>query len=101
MAVPMNARAVSWAFLTIAALFVTCLIAANVVAVKIVSVAGIVVPAGLVVFPLTYLFGDVLTEVYGYAWTRRVIWTGFACNLVFVVAVWVAQQLPPAAFWQG
>ncbi|HLH72226.1 MAG TPA: queuosine precursor transporter [Chloroflexota bacterium] len=85
----------------ITALFVTALLTANIIAVKLFVVAGVVLPAGVVVFPLSYLFGDVLTEVYGYAQARRVIWLGFFCNLLMVVAIYVGQILPPAGFWQG
>ncbi len=85
----------------VAALFVTCLLTANIIAVKLFVVAGVALPAGVVIFPLSYLFGDVLTEVYGYAQARRVIWLGFVCNLLMVVAIWIAQELPPAPFWQG
>jgi queuosine precursor transporter len=81
--------------------FVTCLITANIIAVKLIDVRGIVVPAAVIIFPLSYLFGDILTEVYGYARTREVIWIGFGCNALAVVAIWVAGQLPPAAFWTG
>ena len=91
---------VSHRFVIIAALFVTCLITANVIAVKIISLGAIVLPAAIFVFPLSYVFGDVLTEVYGYRWARRVIWLGFACNLIFVIFVWVGQLLPAAPFWQ-
>jgi len=83
----------------ITALFVTSLLTANVIAVKLVDVAGIVLPAGVVIFPLSYLFGDVLTEVYGYAQARRVIWLGFVCNLLMVAAIWIGQVLPAAGFW--
>jgi uncharacterized integral membrane protein (TIGR00697 family) len=89
-------------FVVIAALFVTCLIIANIVAVKLIQLpGGIIAPAGIVIFPLSYLFGDVLTEVYGYAAARRVIWLGFFCNLVAVIAIAVAGALPAAPFWQG
>jgi queuosine precursor transporter len=86
--------------LVLTALFVTCLITANILAVKLVAAGPLIVPAGLVIFPLSYLFGDVLTEVYGYAVTRRVIWLGFSCNLLTVVAIAIAGALPAAAFWQ-
>ncbi|HZU06007.1 MAG TPA: queuosine precursor transporter [Chloroflexota bacterium] len=88
-------------FVVVTALFVTTLLTANIIAVKLVDLAGIVVPAAIVIFPLSYIFGDVLTEVYGYRQARRVIWLGFLCNLVMVVAVWVGQVLPPAMFWEG
>jgi len=85
----------------VTALFVTCLVTSNIIAVKIIDVAGVVVPAAVVIFPLSYLFGDVLTEVYGFARARQVIWTGFACNALAVLAIWIGGCLPPAAFWDG
>ncbi len=92
---------ISHRLLIITALFVTCLITANVIAVKMVSLGPFILPAAIFVFPLSYIVGDVLTEVYGYRWARRVIWLGFLCNLVFVFFAWVGQILPPAPFWQG
>jgi len=91
---------VSHRFVIITAIFVTCLITANVIAVKVISLGAIILPAAIFIFPLSYIFGDVLTEVYGYRWARRVIWLGFACNLIFVIFVWVGQLLPAAPFWQ-
>jgi queuosine precursor transporter len=85
----------------IVAVFVTCLVTANIVAVKLVSIRGLVLPAGVFVFPLSYLFGDVLTEVYGYAHARRAIWLGFGCNLLAVAAILLGQALPPAGIWDG
>jgi uncharacterized PurR-regulated membrane protein YhhQ (DUF165 family) len=55
--------------------------------VKLVNLFGLILPAAVIVFPLSYLFGDVLTEVYGYARTRLVIWLGFACNALVVLAI--------------
>ncbi|HEV8472400.1 MAG TPA: queuosine precursor transporter [Methylomirabilota bacterium] len=91
----------SWRFVSCAALFVTCLLTANVIATKLVVVGGLVLPAGVVIFPLSYVLGDVLTEVWGYAAARRVIWLGFACNAVMVAAIWLGGELPPAPFWRG
>ncbi len=98
---PRPATGHSTYFITIVAVFITCLITANLTAVKLVSVLGLVVPAAIVIFPLSYIFGDVLTEVYGYRETRWVIWLGFACNLLAVIAIWVGQILPAASFWEG
>jgi len=92
---------VSHLFVVIAAVFVTCLITANIIAVKVISIGPIILPAAIVIFPISYIFGDILTEVYGYRWARRVIWLGFACNLLFVIFAWVGQILPPAPFWGG
>jgi len=96
---------VSQRFLVIAALFITCLITANIIAVKLITL-GIEpirlggfqfpapLPAAIVIFPLSYIFGDILTEVYGYPQARKVIWLGFLCNLIAVIAFWVAGQIP-------
>jgi uncharacterized integral membrane protein (TIGR00697 family) len=88
-------------FLLVASIFITCLIASNIIAVKLVSVFGLLLPAAILVFPISYIFGDVLTEVYGYRQARRVIWLGFFCNLITVVAIWLGQILPAASFWDG
>jgi uncharacterized integral membrane protein (TIGR00697 family) len=93
------AFALTWRFVAVAALFVTALVVSNIVAVKLVEVGGRVFDAGNVLFPLAYLLGDVLTEVYGFRAARRVILLGFACNLVAVVAIQVAIALPAAGFW--
>jgi uncharacterized integral membrane protein (TIGR00697 family) len=87
-------------FVVVAAFFVTALVISNIIAVKLVEISGQVFPAGLVIFPLSYLLGDVLTEVYGFRAARAVIWLGFACNLVAVGAIQAAIHLPPAGFWQ-
>jgi uncharacterized integral membrane protein (TIGR00697 family) len=99
---PFSGPRYSFRFVAIAALFVTCLLVANIIAVKLIQLpGGIIAPAGVVIFPLSYLFGDVLTEVYGYTAARRVIWLGFFCNLIAVIAIAVAGALPAAPFWQG
>jgi uncharacterized integral membrane protein (TIGR00697 family) len=90
----------SWRFVTAAAFFVTALVVSNIIAVKLVEISGRVFPAGLVIFPLSYLLGDVLTEVYGLRAARAVIWLGFACNLLAVAAIQIAIALPAAGFYQ-
>ena len=57
--------------------------------------------AGVLFFPISYVFGDILTEVYGYARSRRVIWAGFAALAFASVMAWVIVQLPPAPFWNN
>ena len=91
----------SWRFVTCAGLFVTCLLTANIIATKLVVLGGVVLPAGIIIFPLSYVLADVLTEVWGYAAARRVIWLGFVCNTVMVAAIWIAGELPAAGFWTG
>jgi uncharacterized integral membrane protein (TIGR00697 family) len=88
-------------FIVIVALFITCLITANIIAVKLIIVFGLVLPAAIIVFPVSYILGDVLTEVYGYRQARRVIWLGFACNLILVIGIWLGGLLPAATFWDG
>src|SRR5919106_5489997 len=88
----------SWRVVTCAALFVTCLLTANTMATKLIMVGGVVLTAGIVIFPISYVVGDVLTEVWGYGAARRVIWLGFACNLLMVIAIWIGGALPPAPF---
>ena len=88
-------------FLLLTVLFVACLIAANIVAVKLIAPFGLLLPAAVVIFPVSYILGDVLTEVYGYRAARRVIWLGFLANLIVVAAIALAQILPAASFWDG
>jgi len=88
-------------FVAVVALFVTCLIISNVIAVKLAMVQGLVLPAGIIIFPISYLLADVLTEVYGYRAARRVLWLGFFCNLLAVAAIWIGGLLPAAPFWDG
>ncbi len=92
-------------FPLVASVFVTCLIVSNIMAVKLVSfgtlpVIGVLtLPAAVIIFPLSYIFGDVLTEVYGYARARQVIWIGFGCNALAVSAIWLGGLLPAAPVW--
>jgi len=83
------------------AVFVTCLITAIVIAVKFGDVLGVVLPGGVIIFPISYIAGDVLTEVYGFRQARRVIWLGFFCNAITVLAIWLGGILPAAPFWDG
>ncbi len=87
-------------FVVIAAVFATTLVVSNIIAVKIAGIAGLTISVAFVLFPISYIFGDILTEVYGYAAARRVIWLGFACNVLAVIAIWIAQVLPAASFWE-
>jgi queuosine precursor transporter len=90
----------------VAMLFTSALIVSNIVAVKIADFSGVsgpideyFLPAAVVVFPLSYIMGDILTEVYGYQAARRVIWSAFAANAFAVVAIVLAQRVPSAPFW--
>jgi queuosine precursor transporter len=87
-------------FVVVVAVLITSLITANIIAVKLIDLFGLVLPSAVVIFPISYIAGDVLTEVYGYRQARRVIWLGFFCNLIAVGAIGLAQILPAAHFWQ-
>ena len=77
------------------------MITSNIIAVKLISVAGFILPAAIIIFPISYIIGDILTEVYGYRQARQVIWLGFLCNLIAVIGIWLGGLLPPAPFWAG
>lgn len=87
--------------LPISSIFTATLLIANTLDTKIFELGGLALPAGIVIFPLAYVFGDILTEVYGFSASRRVIWTGFAALLLMIISYEVARGLPPAGFWQG
>jgi uncharacterized integral membrane protein (TIGR00697 family) len=91
----------------IMAVFVTVLVASNIASsAKIVdwgfSIFGVrmAFDAGTLLFPVSYIFGDILTEVYGYKNSRRVIWAGFACLGLSAVIFWIVSILPGEAQWQ-
>ena len=88
-------------FMIIVALYVTSLITANTAAVKVLNFSAWTVDAGILTFPIAYIVGDVLTEVYGYAAARRVIWLGFICNAIAVAIFQIARFLPAEATWEG
>jgi len=83
----------------IAGVFGALLIISNVLSSKIVSVGGLTFPGGALLFPLSYIFGDILTEIYGYSNARRVIWAGFAGAFLWAISYWVVAALPVAPFW--
>ena len=85
----------------VTALFVTVLIVSNITSVKQLVLGPFTFDGGTIIFPLSYIFGDVLTEVYGYARSRRVIWTAFACMLLTVIVFSLVQRLAPAPYWDG
>lgn len=87
-------------FHAVGMLSVALLIVSNTVAVKVVEIWGFVLPAGIICFPLAYIFNDVLTEVYGYEKTRSVIWWGFFALALTSIIYYVATILTPAPFWK-
>lgn len=98
-------------FVIIIAVFVAVLIVSNIIAIKLIHVftlpgdflgeAAVYLPASIIVFPITYLVGNVLTEVYGFRVARGVIWLGFGANLLVVAALWLTGLIPAVFFWDG
>jgi queuosine precursor transporter len=84
---------------TITALFVTVLLISNVASTKILDFGWFTFDGGTLLFPLSYIFGDILTEVYGYDRSRKVIWIGFAAALLMAVTFMVVGALPAAPDW--
>jgi uncharacterized integral membrane protein (TIGR00697 family) len=90
------------------AVFVTVLIVSNIASsakivdwgVKLFSVP-LAFDAGTILFPVSYIFGDVLTEVYGFRRSRRVIWTGFACLTLTAIVLWLVRIMPGEATWES
>ena len=78
----------------ITALFCGCLIISNILASKTFSLYDIILPCGVVIFPLVYIVGDVLTEIYGFKLAKRTIYLGFIINLIAVIAYQIAIFLP-------
>src|ERR1700735_1864990 len=84
----------------IMAAFVTILLCSNLIgASKICTIGGFTFGAGILFFPISYVFGDILTEVYGYAHSRKVVWAGFGAMFFASFMCWVVLKLPAAAFW--
>lgn len=80
-------------------LFVGVLVLSNILAVKMVKIGPFVFDGGTLLFPFSYIFGDVLTEVYGYRDARKVIWTGFVVLLFMVCNIWLIGILPAEGSW--
>lgn len=94
----------------VVALFCAFLLISNVAATKLIEfgpdwsgsalpILPIITDGGAFLFPLTYILGDVLTEVYGFARAKRAIWIGFACSVVASLTFWLVDSAPPAADW--
>lgn len=85
----------------ITALFISILLISNVASSKITNFWFMTFDAGTILFPLSYIIGDVLTEVYGYSRTRRIIWIGLACNILMAATFMIVGALPPDASWNN
>jgi queuosine precursor transporter len=88
-------------FDTLLAIFLVVLLISNLVGQKLVAVGPFVLSGAQLLFPITYIFGDVFTEVYGYAASRRAIWLGFLANGLLAVMGLITVWLPPAPGWHN
>lgn len=79
--------------------FIVSLLISNILATKLISVGTIVLPAAVIIYPLCFMMGDVLTEVWGYGYAKKVIYTGFIANFTLVLFTYLGGVLPPANFW--
>ena len=86
-------------YLVLLGLFTTCLLVSNVIAGRLMQIGNIVLPSAVILFPVTYILGDVFTEVYGFKKTRLVIWVGFAANFLMSLVFLVAISLPAPSFF--
>lgn len=92
---------VSVLFMLFSILFCVCLIAANVLETKQISVLGISLTGGLIVFPISYIINDCVCEVWGYQKARLLIWVGFAMNFFFVAMGALCDWIPGAPYWDN
>lgn len=88
-------------FEIITGLFVAVVLISNVASTKILLLGPFTFDGGTILFPLSYIFGDILTEVYGFKASRRVIWTGFGSALLMSLVFIVVGALPPAEGWNN
>ena len=85
--------------ISLAVIFTTLLLTANISAVKIIAIGSEGIDAGIIAYPLTFLISDVISEVYGRKTTTKIIWLGFLANLLMISIIYVAGILPSATFW--
>ena len=88
-------------FLYIAIAFVAVLMISNTVAVKLIQIGPFVFAGAIFIFPITYIFGDILTEVYGYRASRKIIWSAVGALVVMSLGYAFVGLLPAAGFWDG
>ena len=94
-------KQVSVLFMLFSILFCVCLIAANLLETKQISVLDISLTGGLIVFPVSYIINDCVCEVWGYRKARLLIWTGFAMNFFFVTMGALCDWIPGAPYWHN
>lgn len=94
-------KKVSVSFLLLGILFCVCLVVSNLFETKLVQVGSLTLTAGLLVFPISYIINDCITEVWGFRKARFIIWVGFAINLLVLLLGALAVRLPSPDYWEG
>ncbi len=98
---PQDDRQVSILYMLFTVLFCICLITANLLETKQITIGMLNITGGLLVFPISYIINDCVCEVWGYKKARLMIWTGFAMNLIFVLFGALADAIPGATYWNN
>src|SRR5436309_7135396 len=98
----METRAKDFKLLSVfTGIFVAVLVLIPSASSKFIAVGPINLTGGTLIFPITFIFNDILTEVYGYAQSRRIIWTGLGCQVLAALTYWVVGIWPAAPFWHN
>ena len=88
------------ALLGLGMLFMTCLLGSNIIAIKLINVGSWVISAGILLYPLTFLFTDTISEIFGRRQATFVVWLGFIGNVILVSAIYLAGIIPSPVFWE-
>lgn len=92
-------KTISPVYFILGSFFITSLLISNIIAGKLINIAGLTMTAGVILFPITYIIGNIITEVYGFIKSRLIIWVGFACNIFMVFVFMLAIELPSPSYW--
>jgi len=88
-------------YIVLTVLFVTCLMIANIVSGRLVQIGSLTLTSAIFLFPITYIFGDILTEVYGFERSRLVIWLGIIANIIMSLYFWLIIKIPVPVFFEN
>ena len=88
------------ALLGLGMLFMTCLLGSNIIAIKLINVGSWVISAGILLYPLTFLFTATISEIFGRRQATFVVWLGFIGNVILVAAIYLAGIIPSPVFWE-
>lgn len=97
----MNSKKMSPLFCMLVVIFTVCMLLSNIIANKQLAIGSWNTPAGVLVFPITYILSDVFSEIYGYKWSRRTAWIGFGMNLFMVFIFWLTITIPGPVWFEN